>query len=224
MPSCLIWKHPIGEVVGHVARFAHVAFFLYMQHENLFRISALWYDTSGSFTLRLLLCILQCFGHSLRKGVYKGWSTWSVRNARCGPYTWSTNRPGVNGFYISSTMTRSLFLWALPCIAAFLTCRAVEPATADTNATTVPPASSPVPTRPRIPLYIGGFFAFPRDKIFGALPYTAQTAVDHINNLTGILDGYELRMRWRLTDVSTWRWMTQVSVTFLSNPLSTIKP
>ena len=56
---------------------------------------------------------------------------------------------------------------------------------------------------PRIPLYIGGFFAFPGDKIFGALPYTAQTAVDHINNLTGILDGYELRMRWRLTDVSS---------------------
>ncbi|XP_033625200.1 gamma-aminobutyric acid type B receptor subunit 2-like isoform X1 [Asterias rubens] len=84
---------------------------------------------------------------------------------------------------------------------AFFTCRSAEPGTTGINATVVPAAntagSSPMP---RIPLYIGGFFAFPGDKIFGALPYTAQTAVDHINNLTGILDGYELRMRWRLTD------------------------
>ncbi|XP_022111536.1 gamma-aminobutyric acid type B receptor subunit 2-like [Acanthaster planci] len=52
----------------------------------------------------------------------------------------------------------------------------------------------------RIPIYIGGFFALPNNSIFGALPSTVQTAIDHINNLTGILDGYKLKMRYRLTN------------------------
>ncbi|XP_038057706.1 gamma-aminobutyric acid type B receptor subunit 2-like [Patiria miniata] len=45
------------------------------------------------------------------------------------------------------------------------------------------------------PVYIGGFF----HPFFTSLPVTVQTAIDHVNNLTGILDGYELRMRWNWT-------------------------
>ena len=46
-----------------------------------------------------------------------------------------------------------------------------------------------------VPLYIGGFFGSPGTEVYATLPVTVQTAVDHINNLTGILDGYELRVR-----------------------------
>ena len=46
------------------------------------------------------------------------------------------------------------------------------------------------------PLYIGGFFGFPDNEVYATIPDTLQTAVDHVNNLTGILDGYELRIRY----------------------------
>ncbi|XP_071806986.1 gamma-aminobutyric acid type B receptor subunit 2-like [Asterias amurensis] len=45
-------------------------------------------------------------------------------------------------------------------------------------------------------LYIGGFFSFPS---LDYQPLVAQTAIDHINSLQGILDGYHLEMRWNWT-------------------------
>ena len=47
----------------------------------------------------------------------------------------------------------------------------------------------------KIPLHMGGFFSFPNIDVYTSIPTTVQTAVDHINNLTGILDDYELRLR-----------------------------
>ncbi|XP_038057990.1 gamma-aminobutyric acid type B receptor subunit 2-like [Patiria miniata] len=70
----------------------------------------------------------------------------------------------------------------------------------NTSATVANTTSDPLVSGQRTPIYIGGFFAFPNNSIFGALPRTVQTAIDHVNNLTGILDGYELRMRFRLTN------------------------
>ncbi|XP_038060033.1 gamma-aminobutyric acid type B receptor subunit 2-like [Patiria miniata] len=52
------------------------------------------------------------------------------------------------------------------------------------------------------PIYIGGFFPIESHPFFASLPLTVQTAVNHVNNLTGILDGYELRMRWNWTQGS----------------------
>ncbi|XP_022089765.1 gamma-aminobutyric acid type B receptor subunit 2-like [Acanthaster planci] len=52
------------------------------------------------------------------------------------------------------------------------------------------------------PVYIGGFFPIGTHPFFASLPSTVQTAIDHVNNLTGILDGYELRMRWNWTQGS----------------------
>ena len=54
----------------------------------------------------------------------------------------------------------------------------------------------------RIPIFVGGFFLLPENSNFSALPATVHKAVDHVNDLTGILDGYELRMRGSLTNVS----------------------
>ncbi len=54
-------------------------------------------------------------------------------------------------------------------------------------------------TNPVRNLYIGAFFSFP--KIFYQ-PSVAQAAIDHINSLQGILDGYHLEMRWNWTGVS----------------------
>ncbi len=48
-------------------------------------------------------------------------------------------------------------------------------------------------------LYVGAFFSFP--KLFYQ-PVVAQVAIDHINSLHGILDGYHLEMRWNWTGVS----------------------
>ncbi|XP_072037293.1 gamma-aminobutyric acid type B receptor subunit 2-like [Amphiura filiformis] len=47
----------------------------------------------------------------------------------------------------------------------------------------------------KIPLHIGGFFGIPDTEVYTSIPTIVQTAVDHVNNLTGILDGYELRLR-----------------------------
>ncbi len=59
-----------------------------------------------------------------------------------------------------------------------------------------------MPLGDRIPIYVGGFFPIGGHPAFVSLPHTVQTAIDHINDLPGILDGYELRMRWNWTDVS----------------------
>ncbi|XP_022082481.1 gamma-aminobutyric acid type B receptor subunit 2-like [Acanthaster planci] len=53
-----------------------------------------------------------------------------------------------------------------------------------------------------LPVYVGGFFPIGFQPFFSSLPLTVQSAVDHVNNLTGILDGYELRMRWNWTQGS----------------------
>ena len=54
----------------------------------------------------------------------------------------------------------------------------------------------------KIPIYVGGFFPIGGHPAFNSLPGTVQTAIDHINSLQGILDDYELRMRWNWTNVS----------------------
>ena len=51
-------------------------------------------------------------------------------------------------------------------------------------------------------IHIGGFFAFPRNPFFIGLQAMAEMAVDHVNSLEGILDGYHLNMRWHWTGVS----------------------
>ncbi|XP_071808994.1 gamma-aminobutyric acid type B receptor subunit 2-like [Asterias amurensis] len=50
----------------------------------------------------------------------------------------------------------------------------------------------------RRPVYIGGFFPI-EVPYFASLPSTVEAAITHANNLTGILDGFELRMRWNWT-------------------------
>ena len=52
----------------------------------------------------------------------------------------------------------------------------------------------------RRPVYIGGFFPI-EVPYFASLPSTVEAAITHVNNLTGILDGFELRMRWNWTQV-----------------------
>ncbi|XP_033641705.1 gamma-aminobutyric acid type B receptor subunit 1-like [Asterias rubens] len=49
------------------------------------------------------------------------------------------------------------------------------------------------------PLYIGAFFPFQHSSTLKFQPVVAQTALDHINSLPGILDGYRLEMRWNWT-------------------------
>ena len=67
-----------------------------------------------------------------------------------------------------------------------------------TNTSTTPT------TRGRIPLYIGGIFPFSDTHPFlGSFPRTVLMAINHVNKMEGILDGYELRMRWNWTYVST---------------------
>ena len=51
-------------------------------------------------------------------------------------------------------------------------------------------------------LHIGGFFPFPGNPYMAVQQQVAQTALDHVNSLTGLLDGYQLRMRWNWTGVS----------------------
>ena len=56
--------------------------------------------------------------------------------------------------------------------------------------------------RPKIPLYLGGFFSFggPWDGS-GVLP-AVDMALDHINAKEDVLPEYELRMVWNDTQVS----------------------
>ena len=54
----------------------------------------------------------------------------------------------------------------------------------------------------KTPIYIGGFFPIGGHPAFVSLPHTVQTAINHVNSLPGILDDYELRMRWNWTSVS----------------------
>ncbi|XP_072030527.1 gamma-aminobutyric acid type B receptor subunit 2-like [Amphiura filiformis] len=52
----------------------------------------------------------------------------------------------------------------------------------------------------KTPLYVGGFFTF--DETVSAtakLPQVAMKAIEHINNLSFLLDDYELRLRWGYT-------------------------
>ncbi|XP_038068446.1 gamma-aminobutyric acid type B receptor subunit 2-like [Patiria miniata] len=53
--------------------------------------------------------------------------------------------------------------------------------------------------RTKTAVYMGAFFAFPNSPLLGALQAVAQTALDHVNSLEGILDDYQLRMRWNWT-------------------------
>ena len=55
--------------------------------------------------------------------------------------------------------------------------------------------------RAKTVLHVGGFFAFPDSPLLGFLQSVAQTALDHINSLDGILDDYHLEMRWNWTGV-----------------------
>ena len=50
----------------------------------------------------------------------------------------------------------------------------------------------------RLPVDVGVFL--PTKDDFTMLS-TVQAAVDHVNNLEGILDDYELRIRWNWTEV-----------------------
>ncbi|XP_071808953.1 gamma-aminobutyric acid type B receptor subunit 2-like [Asterias amurensis] len=51
----------------------------------------------------------------------------------------------------------------------------------------------------RKPVYVGALLPTERDQIYDMLP-TVQAAVDHVNELDGLLDDYELRIRWNLTE------------------------
>lgn len=53
----------------------------------------------------------------------------------------------------------------------------------------------------RKPVYIGVLLPTKTDGVVDTLS-TVQAAVDHVNELNGILDDYELRIRWNLTEVS----------------------
>lgn len=53
-------------------------------------------------------------------------------------------------------------------------------------------------------IHMGGLFAFPGSPSIGMQQEVAQTALDHVNSLEGILDGYHLSMRWNWTGVSLW--------------------
>ncbi|XP_071789101.1 gamma-aminobutyric acid type B receptor subunit 2-like [Asterias amurensis] len=52
----------------------------------------------------------------------------------------------------------------------------------------------------KVPLYIGGMFPYQTDHVFGRVEETVNAAIDHVNNLDGILDGYELRIRGNWTE------------------------
>ena len=54
-------------------------------------------------------------------------------------------------------------------------------------------------------VHMGGLFAFPDSPTIGVQLEVAQTALDHVNSLEGILDGYHLKMRWNWTGVSVKR-------------------
>ncbi|XP_071477852.1 gamma-aminobutyric acid type B receptor subunit 2-like [Diadema antillarum] len=54
----------------------------------------------------------------------------------------------------------------------------------------------------KTPIYIGAFFPFEGEEAFADLPDTVQTAIDHVNELPGFLDNYQLRMRWNWTNGS----------------------
>ncbi|XP_038068448.1 gamma-aminobutyric acid type B receptor subunit 2-like isoform X1 [Patiria miniata] len=51
----------------------------------------------------------------------------------------------------------------------------------------------------RCVIHMGGLFAFPGSPSIGMQQEVAQTALDHVNSLDGILDGYHLSMRWNWT-------------------------
>ncbi|XP_038076293.1 gamma-aminobutyric acid type B receptor subunit 2-like [Patiria miniata] len=57
----------------------------------------------------------------------------------------------------------------------------------------------------RTPIYVGGMFPVENNQLFGLVDDSVLTAVRHINDLDGILDGYELRMRWDWTEGSAHR-------------------
>ncbi|XP_077992223.1 gamma-aminobutyric acid type B receptor subunit 2-like [Glandiceps talaboti] len=52
-------------------------------------------------------------------------------------------------------------------------------------------------TNGKIPLYIGGLFPHDHDGFYGSLLESAERAIEHVNNSTGVLDDYEIRMIWR---------------------------
>ncbi|XP_022089293.1 uncharacterized protein LOC110978536 [Acanthaster planci] len=62
---------------------------------------------------------------------------------------------------------------------------------------------------------MGGFFAFPDSPLLGALQSVAQTAVDHVNSLDGILDDYHLEMRWNWTGAADPEEALRVLYTFV---------
>ncbi len=58
-------------------------------------------------------------------------------------------------------------------------------------------------TSSKIPLYIGGIFPFSDTHVFlGSFPRIVLAAVEHVNEMEGLLDEYELRMKWGWTYVS----------------------
>ncbi|XP_071808954.1 gamma-aminobutyric acid type B receptor subunit 2-like [Asterias amurensis] len=55
------------------------------------------------------------------------------------------------------------------------------------------------------PVYIGAFLPSSSLPSHSTLVETLQVAVDHVNNLTGILDDFELRLRWNWTETEPGR-------------------
>ncbi|XP_030853026.1 gamma-aminobutyric acid type B receptor subunit 2-like [Strongylocentrotus purpuratus] len=90
---------------------------------------------------------------------------------------------------LACLLTSSLIL-ALP---------SVSTSTSVPTSTSTSSASTESMTISKIPIYVGGFFPIEGHSAFESLPRTVQTAIDHVNELPGILDDYELRMRWNWT-------------------------
>ncbi|XP_022107900.1 gamma-aminobutyric acid type B receptor subunit 2-like isoform X1 [Acanthaster planci] len=73
----------------------------------------------------------------------------------------------------------------------------ISPATNDTK----PRVGHDVPPLPnRTPIYVGGMFPIENNQLFGLVNDSVLAAVQHINDLDGILDGYELKMTWNWTE------------------------
>ena len=81
-------------------------------------------------------------------------------------------------------------------------------------------ASALTAVQPTIPLYIGGFFPMTNNGQWRGGEETlpgVQIALDLINNSTEILPGYELRLLWNDTQVSTSRQLRAFKIDFGSN-------
>ncbi|XP_030853025.1 gamma-aminobutyric acid type B receptor subunit 2-like [Strongylocentrotus purpuratus] len=74
-----------------------------------------------------------------------------------------------------------------------------SPSTSAPTSTSTSSALAESMTISKIPIYVGGFFPIEGHWAHELLPRTVQTAIDHVNELPGILDDYELRMRWNWT-------------------------